>query len=430
MAWLARSIANSLKLDEDEDDENGENQRTKTTSGEKQPPSPLQSQSPRGVKEDLSELTKTLRSQFWGVASFLAPPPTSSDRPDHVEENRTSSDLEGGEEDLIAGIRNDFAEIGGRFKTGISKISGNIAVSEFTKIASNFLQLGSEDANLNEYSVGDVVGVTEEVVAFARDIAMHPETWLDFPLPDEDDNFDDFELNDAQQEHALVVERLAPAIAALRVELCPAYMSEGCFWRIYFVLLHPKISKHDALLLSTPQVLEARALLSHELQKRSKATAENSGTAVEEAPENVEKLSGDSKPVASETVPIKTITAETTHYVETEKHPVYSKEIQFVDKSVIEEKPTVMHDGKPMDHPSVASYGVTDIEVEDEADDWLKDEEEDISRSIRTGGTTMPLGYDEDVSFSDLEEEDDEDGGDVPVSYKKVGSSEKEQEIK
>ncbi|KAG7538997.1 hypothetical protein ISN44_As09g023620 [Arabidopsis suecica] len=31
------------------------------------------------------------------------------------------------------------------------------------------------------------VALTDEVLAFARNIAMHPETWLDFPLdPDED----------------------------------------------------------------------------------------------------------------------------------------------------------------------------------------------------------------------------------------------------
>ena len=55
-------------------------------------------------------------------------------------------------------------------------------MSEITKIASNFLQLGSEE------EIGDAVGVTEEVLAFARNISMHPETWLDFPLPDDGDS--------------------------------------------------------------------------------------------------------------------------------------------------------------------------------------------------------------------------------------------------
>lgn len=170
MAWLARSIANSLKLDEDDDDV-----EKPRPSGESsvQNQSVSESQSPRGVKEDISELTKTLRSQFWGVASFLSQPSPSPnlqrESPDHEEE-----------EDLIAGIRNDFAEIGGRFRTGISKLSENLA--------SNFLQLGSEGVDPKGYD--DVIGVTDEVVAFVRDLAMNPDTWLDLPLPDDDDTFD------------------------------------------------------------------------------------------------------------------------------------------------------------------------------------------------------------------------------------------------
>ncbi|CAK9167534.1 unnamed protein product, partial [Ilex paraguariensis] len=41
--------------------------------------------------------------------------------------------------------------------------------------------IGSED------QIVDVVGITEEVLAFARNIAHHPETWLDFLLSEEKD---------------------------------------------------------------------------------------------------------------------------------------------------------------------------------------------------------------------------------------------------
>ena len=64
----------------------------------------------------------------------------------------------------------------------------------------------------------------------------------------------EFELSDAQQEHALAIEQLVPRLSALRIELSPGYMSEACFWKIYFVLVHPRLNKHDAELLSTPQV--------------------------------------------------------------------------------------------------------------------------------------------------------------------------------
>lgn len=42
----------------------------------------------------------------------------------------------------------------------------------------------------------DVIGITEEVLAFATNIARHPETWLDFPLlPDEDESDGPFSCN-------------------------------------------------------------------------------------------------------------------------------------------------------------------------------------------------------------------------------------------
>jgi len=65
----------------------------------------------------------------------------------------------------------------------------------------------------------------------------------------------DFDMTDAQQDHALAVESVAPELADLRIDLCPSHMSEGCFWKIYFVLLHPKLRKEDAEILSTPQVI-------------------------------------------------------------------------------------------------------------------------------------------------------------------------------
>lgn len=66
--------------------------------------------------------------------------------------------------------------------------------------------------------------------------------------------FLDFELSDAQQRHAYAVERLTPRLAALRFELCPAHLSGGFFWMVYFVLLYSRLKKHDTELLSTPQV--------------------------------------------------------------------------------------------------------------------------------------------------------------------------------
>ncbi|XP_022751178.1 uncharacterized protein LOC111299921 [Durio zibethinus] len=435
MSWLARSIANSLKLDEDDNDRSNvapnpkpESDPTITQSSPSHSHSDSSSDpnTPRGVKEDLSELTKTLTRQFWGVASFLAPsPPPSSDEPLYQAEEdkplRPPSDdpEELSDEALIAGIRSDLSEIGGKFKTGISKLSNNIAVSEFTKIASNFLQFGSDEESLEKYESGNVVGLTEEVVAFARDIAMHPETWLDFPVPDNDD-FDDFDMSDAQQEHALAVERLAPRLAALRIELCPGYMRESCFWKIYFVLLHPRLNKLDAELLSTPQIVEARAMLMQGFQYQAKAkTAEDhseSGTSNITANLPCEISLSVPSPTQTKPVPPKASGTEVAALavpveIETEKHPVQSTEMQVVDKSVIEKEPM-----KEMEHQhsTSGSSGVSIEKFEDDGDDWLKEENLEVAG---TSATTIPLGNDEDVSFSDLEDDDA-----VPISYKKVTS--------
>lgn len=64
----------------------------------------------------------------------------------------------------------------------------------------------------------------------------------------------DFEISETQLKHVVAIECLVPRLLALRIELCPAHMSEAYFWMVYFVLLHSRLNKHDAELLSTPQV--------------------------------------------------------------------------------------------------------------------------------------------------------------------------------
>ncbi|KAJ6675978.1 BSD DOMAIN-CONTAINING PROTEIN-RELATED [Salix viminalis] len=428
MSWLARSIANSLKF---EDDDQQPDKNTTTSAGTtdnvsnnkdfSNPKSDQQqSATPRGVKEDLTDLKQTLTRQLWGVASFLAPPPEPplTENRSHSSDPDGSNDADADAEDdaaLIDGIRSDFAEIGGRFKSGISKLSSNKTVSEFTKIASNLLQLGSESDEIETTvsAAASAVGVTEEVVGFARDVAMHPETWLDFPLPDVQ-AFEDFDMSDAQQEHALAVEHLAPRLAALRIELCPGYMSEGCFWKIYFVLLHPRLSKHDAELLSTPQIVEARAMLSHELQNKTKAksTPDWSGVGTFNVKDTADLPHEESLTVPSraksESVPITTSGMEAVS-------PTLAAET-FDDEAA----PSIVSEGKVdqtkhQHSPSSSSSGVLEEKFDDDGDDWLKD---DSSEMIGVSGPSMPLGNDEDVSFSDLEEDD----GDEPASVKKVAS--------
>lgn len=458
MSWLVTSIANSLKLDDYEDDattaNSGENpplrpknpnnaddhqtHSRRTDSSDSSSPPDHQNTTPRGVKDDLSEFSKTLTRQLWGVASFLAPPPQISDRDPQINDSEDNTgDLAG-----ITGIRNDLSEIGGRFRSGISKLSTNKAVSGFSKIASNILQFASEEElSIEDYTQRGVIGVTEEVVSFARDVAMHPETWIDFPLP-EDDEDEDFDLSDAQQEHALAVERLAPELSALRTELCLGYMNEGSFWKIYFVLVHPRLSRQDAEILSTPQIVRARAMLTQELHSRGKPyDARNVKKSADVTEFSHEEHPSTSVADRSESIPVEILAVEpasstVTDAVEIDKHPITSTETPVIDKAVVNEvsKNQTASEGPTTStiDEEVSSKKQMDIKTpkpdtpkttidkkdDEDVDDWLKeDSTEEGGQPFKGTSSTsyqVPNNDDEDVSFSDLEEEDD-----VPTNYKK-----------
>ncbi|KAF2309615.1 hypothetical protein GH714_004295 [Hevea brasiliensis] len=420
MSWLARSLANSLRLD-NEDDADSENDIAPDTPHDPSPATCIEEEmakgteiqdegeeaQTRGVKEDLSELKQTLTRQLWGVATFLAPPPTSNDRSlsnlNQFEASHRSDEGEHSDSEERLGIRQDFAEIGGRFRSGVTEIS---------KMASNYFPFGSEEDEVENNEEGNethreeleieepdewgagAIGITDEVLAFARNIAMHPETWLDFPL-DEEEDLDDFVMSDAQQEHALAIEGLAPRLAALRIELCPCHMTESYFWKVYFVLLHSRLNKHDAEILSTPQVMEARALWMQELHKQTKPENDWFGKGTCNANDNA-VLHEEFECVR--TFDFEPATNMATDY-ETQKHPVVSSDMQFIDKSVIEEKPETKIVNK--DVLASQSSKVLLPNYEDDEDDWPDEEDSDLG----SYKATFPAGNEEDISFSDLEDD-------------------------
>ncbi|KAK4783170.1 hypothetical protein SAY86_007544 [Trapa natans] len=426
MSWLTRTIANSFRLDDDVSPYKGNPNRSsphKAMSDDSLADSSASppGQWPRGVKEDLTELKMTLKRQFWGIASFLAPregsaPPSSEStpRPDRSPKHWDSADREASDDvALIAGIRRDLAEIGSIFKSGISKLSRNMTVREFTKSASNFLQVGAESESVDTGLIVNAVGVTEEALAFARNIAMHPQTWRGFPLPNSDDNSDGFELTDAQQEHALAIQQLAPRLGALRIELCPGYMSEASFWKVYFVLLHPRLSKHDAELLSTPQIVEAREMLMLGLQGQNKPRLESdpsaAGASMAETtdPSREEHLSGASSSAISKSVysqpSLKDAPKSTASSVAVMgMHSIQDNEIQIMEKSAVDEEPSrqtpYWHS-----HPGFSSRAFYN-KYEDDSHHWLKEGTVEIFE-VR-GTTSILIENDEDVSFSDIEEDD------------------------
>ncbi|KAG6534685.1 uncharacterized protein LOC121988897 [Zingiber officinale] len=470
MSWWGRSLVDSIRAAAavvDDDDNEEEEQPMEIACRAEQSDVGSQSgaqeveedeeQDNRGVKEDFSELTKTLTRQFWGVASFLAPAPASLG-PDDASDptagglrDEATPVVEALDSPRIAGIRNDFAEISGKFRSGISSVlSHTKTVSEISKIASSILPFGLEEEREDDEDLLDAIGINEEVLAFARNVSMHPETWLDFPLPHGEEDSKDFELSDAQLEHAVAIERLAPEFSDMRSEICPRQMSEESFWKIYFVLLQSRLNSKDAELLSTPQIVEARAALLQELPSQRKPGSERLGeasfnkddgaaiplkenvtaptsTANVTIPPNTvsygESVSESIKDIEAEKHSTKSISSDSTEEVETEKHPVLieasgsmedaetdkhpvpATEVKIIDKSVTEEEPA--NGTKIKDITTETSKSSVQTNEED-GDGWLED---DIGEANTTRGATVPLGQEEDVSFSDLEVDDDDDQG-------------------
>ncbi|XP_058786126.1 uncharacterized protein LOC131660809 [Vicia villosa] len=416
-SWLARSLANSLRLDDDGNIENDVVTNPPTTSPRISPQqnqsqdnaiieSQLQhhddenddeTQGRGGVKEDLDEIKQTLTRQFWGMASFLAPPPTASqsDHSDNPQQQQPQEEEHQRQFDEALILNQSLEMEQGALREDDPDPNSNTFGSD------------SEDRE-PEFDIPCAVGITEEVLTFALNIAMHPETWLDFPIDEEDDT-DDFYMSEEQQEHALVVERLAPRLAALRIELCPCHMSESYFWKVYFVLLHSRLNKQDSEILSTPRVMEARATWMQELHKQTKPEFEIFGRSDLFSRENVQhhdstpSLSDDtySDDMPHQTYGYRTDSLSMRADNESEKHTVESSGSHFSDKSVIEENPIIKNENKDLKSGRRSQIIIQDYDDDDD-DDWPEDD----SDLGGYGGTTLPIVNEEDISFSDLENDD------------------------
>lgn len=94
---------------------------------------------------------------------------------------------------------------------------------------------------------------------------------------------------------------------------------------------------------------------------------------------------------------------------ETEKHPVMTTEVKIIDKSVIEEDPPVQTKSTNFSSDTSNTISIQKYEVEGEdGDDWLQEEETGEAGGSR--GANLSLGNDDDVSFSDLEEDEGDEG--------------------
>ncbi|GAA0161201.1 hypothetical protein LIER_17568 [Lithospermum erythrorhizon] len=299
----------------------------------------------RGIEEDLSEFAQTLTSQFWAVASISI---------NRKEDYCKKDDFDDNKEDL------------GSF-------------------------------------YDDAVGVTDEALAFAHNIAHHPETWLDFPIEeDEEEAFQDFRISDSQYKHALAIERCVPSLAALRIELCPVHMSEGYFWMVYFVLLHSRLNKNDADQLSSAELVQARSMWREELKKKAKPETDWFGRSTFYSPSTLsprENLDHDiledseTRQLSFNSYNAGSRTYHPSTYNETEKQIVECDEAKSADTP---------SGNSERDFLTFQSSQIIQDDNVDGEDDWLQDTA-DLDGYLTTGIVVN----EEDVSFSDLEEDSD-----------------------
>ncbi|TYG63891.1 hypothetical protein ES288_D06G065400v1 [Gossypium darwinii] len=310
-----------------------------------------------GVKDDLSLIGETIGRQLRGVAAFLAPPP-SQPSVTASEGGLEQEQVQEPQSDKLLGIRNDLAEIGGSFKSGLSLLSSNRAVTEISRFASSLLQFPDqddhgghdEDDDDEDYDDG-VPGITDEVIKFVEEISNRPELWTDFPLS----LHNDFKMSEDQIEHAENVEHLVPSFEALRVGL-QHNLGDERFWMIYFILLLPRLNEHDFEVLSSPEVIETRDALLQKLQKNKNVQVENSS------------------PDASQ---------QSGNFSETKRET-------FVSEEKVSE---IVN----------AAEGLEITSSEDNTEQWLEEAEFSSGSSL---SIKKNLEHEEDVSFSDLEDDD------------------------
>ncbi|KAF8733038.1 hypothetical protein HU200_015396 [Digitaria exilis] len=208
----------------------------------------------RGVRDDLSELGRHLLD----IACFLhpllnpahtdSPPATPTGRRATARARRSPSPRPAtpppSSPSIIAGILSDLAEIGGSLRGGFSRA----AAPDHHRPASSAGSLqapsaGSRPASPPPPANTAAAQVPDGVVGAARALAARPEAWIDFPVLALDENSI---ISDIQRDHSESIEKLVPDLASLRTRLCPSYMDEDVFWKIYFRLLESNINEHSS----------------------------------------------------------------------------------------------------------------------------------------------------------------------------------------
>jgi len=88
--------------------------------------------------------------------------------------------------------------------------------------------------------------LSPDVIEHVKTLCSVPVTWEKFPMkefgidPEAQNSFGN-EMTKREEKHAIEILEAIPELAALRFRLCPKYMNDIQFWKIYFLLMKNKI---------------------------------------------------------------------------------------------------------------------------------------------------------------------------------------------
>ncbi|KAL7151748.1 hypothetical protein ABFS83_04G052300 [Erythranthe nasuta] len=161
-------------------------------------------------------------------------------------------------------------------RRNISKLK-RTSLPSTTAAASDSAAKGSK-IKTKEEEDEQLYGVTEQLAEFIKSFSL--ETFTNFSLIDEERSSVDGDdsgnlskdLSDWQEKHAMLVLSRIKELAQLRFRLCPRYLKEREFWRIYFSLVRSYVIEYE---------LRAVRLAKLEQMRMGNETVSNNSSACE-----------------------------------------------------------------------------------------------------------------------------------------------------
>ncbi|XP_039120323.1 uncharacterized protein LOC120256707 isoform X2 [Dioscorea cayenensis subsp. rotundata] len=191
---------------------------------------------------------------LWQRARVFAEEAAKKSQEISIEAAKRSQDLTKGAAKFSQEFVSETAKKSKEFAAEASKKADSIKIEALKRadqikaLAGEIpLPIGSSDGSGSSVAPDPQVdlerfGVTDELREFVKGITLS--TFRDFPMEDEPEMQEVRTLSNVRQDlsewqarHATLVLSTVKEISKFRYELCPRYMKERKFWRIYFILV-------------------------------------------------------------------------------------------------------------------------------------------------------------------------------------------------